>query len=58
MKEKRILVKKKTLHDIIWGGDGSGYGVKLNDKQTLYFEGTDKTKHFIHVSLVTYDKQS
>lgn len=48
-RRRYIKVSKKSLHGIVWGGEGSGLGIKLNKKQTLWFMGTDRTNPLIRL---------
>lgn len=57
MRRRYIKISKKSLHRIVWGGEGSGLGIKLNSKSTLWFMGTDREnpqiKVFIEDKLTT-----
>lgn len=49
---KRLRIRKVSLHGIVWGSEGSGYGIDIDKKTTLWFLGTKRTDHFIYVEIV------
>lgn len=49
---KRLKIKKETLHGIVWGSQGSGYGIDIDKKTTIWFFGTNNTNRFIYMEIV------